>query len=382
MTAQRKLKKSKGFLLVLIMIVVLLGWVGWRLSLPWRVLSEAAPPEASWSFSGDSVQASPIRWTDGALVVLARAAETEFSVVHLVRDGAVNLIRLSFARVEFGEAPERFQEIDFSRWKDLLDPSRLPITKAYFPEAELKLSIFPSALDAELTAIRNRSGAIDSTARVEGGGLKVQGFLRLGWDSLENGGSFEGSYARHSNPYFFSFFDEEPFRSLLSPFGLIQFEGSFVLDQNWKFVQGIRLITAAEPSGVFEGATHTELAFSGATVFPNVLSRENRALLEGLLPDGITLFRVEARRRNDGPILMEVSLNNGMLFKLDTDSWRDGSAARLHIIGNPLHIQGVLELTDSGAMTFFAIDPPVKTVPSFHLPGILEIGEAPQPGND
>ena len=163
---------------------------------------------------------------------------------------------------------------------------------------------------------------------------------------------------------------------------MIQFEGSFVLDQNWKFGQGIRLITAAEPSGVFEGATHTELAFSGATVFPNVLSRENRALLEGLLPDGITLFRVEARRRNDGPILMEVSLNNGMLFKLDTDSWRDGSAARLHIIGNPLHIQGVLELTDSGAMTFFAIDPPVKTVPSFHLPGILEIGEAPQPGNN
>ena len=378
MAAGQKSKKSKGLFLVILTALVLglIGFALWRGSLPWRIISQGAPPEATWNLDGDSLSVRPIRWTNQSLTILADSITAENRWLDLILEGSINLVRLKKARIDFSEAPERFQHIDFSRWKDLLDPARLPIEKADLSGASLNLSIFPSALETDLTAVRNRSGAIDSTARVTGGGLTVQGFLRLGWDSLENGGSFEGSYDRRSNPYFFSFFDEQPFRSLLQPFGQIEFEGSFVLDKNWQFYQGIRLITASEREQDFAGQTLTELAFSGATVFPNVLTRENRALLEGLLPDETTLFRIEARRRGDGPIIIQVSINRNRLFEMDADSWRAGARARVFVEKTKITIDGTLSPQDSGGMIFLPDAFQPDSLPSFNLPGILEIGEA------
>ncbi|MGE9291916.1 MAG: hypothetical protein ACQKBT_13030 [Puniceicoccales bacterium] len=377
MASGQKSQNRKGilFLVFATLLLGLIGLIAWRVSLPWRLLRAATPSEASWAFQGSTLRAQPLRWTDGSLTLLAKAGSIESQWLELITNGVVNLIRLTEARVEFSEAPERFQQIDFSRWKNLLDPANLPIARADLSDASLNLSIFPSALDTDLTAIRNRAGAIDSTARVTGGGLSVQGFLRLGWDSLENGGSFEGSYDRRSNPYFFSFFDEEPFRSLLRPFGQIEFEGSFVLDKEWHFDQGIRLITASEPGAEFAGQTLTELAFSGATVFPNVLTRENRALLEGLLPDKITLFRIEARRRGDGPIVIEVTLNGKRLFNLDADSWREGAQARIHVLNTAQTSTGTLSLGPAGGMIFLPGPYQSGDLPTFRLPGILEISQ-------
>ncbi len=316
----------------------------------------------------------PIRWTDGSLTLVAAAATAEDHWFALLRSGTLNLVRVTRARVDYEGAPERFQQIDFSRWKDWLEPTRLPIDKADLADATLKLSIFPSPLETDLTAIRNRSGAIEATARVRGGGLAVQGFLRLGWDSLENGGSFEGSYDRLSNPYFFSFFDEQPFRSLLAPFGTIQFEGSFVLGPEWKFKQGVRLITASEPVAEFDGEQLTELAFSGATVFPDALVRENRAIIEGLLPDPSILFRLEVRRRGNGPVMIEVSLNDKPLLAVDADSWQDGSSARLRPEKSGTTTNGTLSRNPSGGMSFLPESPTATELPRFELPGILAIG--------
>lgn len=350
-----------------------LGFLLWRMSLPWRILKEASPTEANWSFGGNSLQTQPVRWTDGSLVLIATAATAEIHWLDLIRNGSINLIRVLNARVEFNDAPERFQKIDFSPWKTILEPSALPLDKVDLSGTTLKLSIFPKPLDADITAIRHRSGAIDSTARISGGGLTVQGFLRLGWDSLENGGSFEGSYARREDGYFFSFFEAQPFRSFLEPFRDIQFEGSFVLDKAWKFDQGVRLITSAIDRAAFGNETLHELAFSGATVFPDRLTREERAILEGLMPDQTSLFRVEARRRGDGPIIIRTSINRELFFELDADSWRDQSPARLKRADTDEVIVGSLLKAESGGLKFLPDGKLAQDLVVFNLPGILEV---------
>lgn len=371
---QHAKRRGRQILLpIALLAVILCGFLIWRMSVPWRLLSQATPTEGTWSFDGRSLQMQPIRWTDGSLVLLASAADAEVRWVDLIGKGSINLLRLIKGRVEYHDAPERFQEIDFSRWKPLLAPAALPVDKADLSGTSLKLSIFPSPLDADLTAIRNRSGAIDSTARVQGGGLSVQGFLRLGWDSLENGGSFEGSYDRSKSAYFFSFFNEQPFQSLLNPFLRIEFEGSFSLGKDWKFNQGVRLITAAQEEADFYNETLTELAFSGATVFPDPLMRENRAILEGLLPDGITLFRIEARRRGDGPVIISVSLNGERAYELDADSWKQESPARLKMLGEERNLQGILNLHPKGGLSFVPENVLPGGEPEFALPGILVI---------
>jgi len=375
MTVDQHAKRPGRMILLPVALLALLvcGLLLWRMSVPWRLLSQVTPAESTWSFNGHSLQMQPIRWTDGSLILIASAADAEFRWLDLLREGSVNLLRLVKARIEFDEAPGRFQNIDFSSWKDLLTPEVLPVDKVDLTGARLKLSIFPSPLDTDLTAIRNRSGAIDSTARVSGDGLSVQGFLRLGWDSLENGGSFEGSYQRQEGGYFFSFFDEQPFRSLLDPFRGIQFEGSFVLDKDWRFNQGVRLITAAEPRAVFHNTALTELAFSGATAFPDPLMRENRAILEGLFADGITLFRLEARRRGEGPIIIEITLNGERAYEMDADSWQDGSPARLRQPAQNLSTPGVLVKSPKGGLAFLAEGVLPSSKPLFALPGVLAI---------
>jgi len=374
MAAGGKVKPSGGSLLLVlftVFLVVFLILAAWRISLPWRLLSLAAGSEAQWDFSHDSLRAQPIRLSIGPLTLLSPVAVAESRWVDLVSGGSVNLLRLVKARIEYTAAPERFQEIDFSQWKQLLSPSSFPVDKIDVPEATLDLSIFPAPLDVSLSAIRNRAGALESTARVEGGGLFLEGFLRFGWDSLESGGSFEGTYEPYRQPFRFSFFDEEPFQSLLSSFRQLQFEGSFVLDESWKFRQGVRLITASQESANFDRTTITELAFSGATVFPDQSSRENRALLEGLLPDKTTLFCLEATRRSDGPIRLELSFNGDAIFLLEADTWSANTGARLIVAKTAEEVPGTLRKSKVGGLLFEPNDGNHGLLPVFLLPGVF-----------
>ncbi|MEM0966783.1 MAG: hypothetical protein AAGJ81_11595 [Verrucomicrobiota bacterium] len=359
-----------------VLLVGLIGLAIWRCSLPWRVLSPLAGSEASWDLRSDSVRIQPLRISDGPLTLIAPIARAESPWLDLLADGTINLLRIVDARIEFADPPDRFQEIDFSRWSEQLRPDRLPVDKLDFPNAKLKIPIFPATLELDVSAIRNRAGALESTAHVEGGGLTLEGFCRLGWDSLESGGSFDGTYLRQDNPFFFAFFGEEPFRSLLRPFRQIQFEGSFVLDSSWRFSEGIRLITAAQQSADFGGEELRELAFSGATVFPNSSHRENRAILEGLLADETTFFQIEINRRADGPIRIDVSVNESKLFRVEASAWVDDASARMILDENEREIPGRLRVDKAGGLVFTPAETIRTSYEPFHLPGIFGLAES------
>ena len=363
------------FVLVLFVCLVLfsLGFVFSRATLPWRILRPMAVEESRWSFSAKSLGLEPFGWSDKGISLSGVSAVAFIDWIDMIVGGSFRHLSFSGARLATGATPEFFGEFDFSAWREPLGPHRFPVEQVTLPGLTLSLDSGGRVLSGELSGIRNPAGALETSGSIGDEDLAMEFFVRLGWDSLESGGTFAGTIRRGEGlPEFV--FPSEPFQSLLGFFKAIHVEGSFFLDEKWRFRDGVRMVNAAEESARLGNTTIRELAFSAATVFARSRPREDRAVLEGLLPGGETFFRIEANRRGNGPVHVSFLQNGNLVLRIDAERWQANSPARMKPSTAEEAISGRLREASPGEWIFDPDPGTTVLIPAFRIPGFFAVG--------
>ncbi len=361
------------FLLLLCLVLVFLGLAFSRARLPWRVLRPLADDDARWTLTAGSLRVEPVQWSMDGISLSAPSARAVIDWPRLVAGGNLRRLSVPESRLEITDAPESLAAFDFSVWRAVLAPERFPVEQFAMPDLTIVAGSSERTLVGSFSGIRNPAGAMEASGSVEDAGMSLEIFLRLGWDSLESGGTFSGTIRPGVRPRE-SVFPSEPFQSLLGPFSDVRVEGSFFLDESWRYRNGVRMVDAAEESARMGGDRVRELAFSAATVFAESGAREDRAILEGLSPDAGNLFRIEVARRGHGPVHASFSLNGAVLLRIDADQWRTDSPARAQPTDAGASVTGHLREGSGGELIF---DPdPGSTIPlpDIRIPGIFAAG--------
>ncbi|MFP4351319.1 MAG: hypothetical protein ACLFRP_04350 [Puniceicoccaceae bacterium] len=360
------------FILLFGFVLVFLCLAFSRISLPWRVLRPLAADGARWTLTARSLRVEPVQWSGNGVSLSAPAAIAAIDWVRLAASGDPGGVSLPGGRLEIENLPASPEAYDFSLWRAVLGAGGLPVGQFAMPDLTLAPTSGGPTFSGSFSGIRNPAGALEASGFLRDERLSLEFFLRLGRDSLESGGTFSGTL-RPETPPQESLFSFEPFRSLLAPFGDIRFEGSFFLDELWRFRDGVRMVEAVEESASMGGATVRELAFSGATVFAAPEIREDRAILEGLSSGDGGLFRIEADRRNDGPVRVSLFRDGAPVLRIDADRWREGSPARVRAGDGKATARGLLREDAGGAMSFVPDPETAVPLPGFRIPGFFSV---------
>jgi len=360
------------FVLLFCFVLFFLGLAFSRISLPWRVLRPLAADGARWTLTAGSLRLEPVQWSANGISLSAPAALAAIDWVGLAVSGDLRRISLPDGRLEIDNLPASPAAYDFSVWRTILGPGGLPVEQFAMPDLTLAVDSGGRTFSGSFSGVRNPAGALEASGSIRDERLVLEFFLRLGRDSLESGGTFAGTVRPGPSPRE-SLFPFEPFQSLLVPFGDIRFEGSFFLDQWWRFRDGVRMVDASEESASMGGAPVRELAFSAATVFPGPETREDRAILEGLSSGGGGLFRIEANRRNDGPVHVSLFRNGAPVLRIDADRWEEGSPARIRVADGEQTATGHLREGTGGELAFAPDPETAVSLPGFRIPGFFSV---------
>lgn len=357
-------------------LLAAIGFTLWQVSLPFRLMRPTAQSGAQWEVGRDFLAVGPVKKTKNHTDWAANS-----TMLHL--DWLDLLTRPSIPLLEAGGStgilpgPETLSSASFTApWKSLLHPESFPFNKIEAPASNISIDTIDTVLETDLTLIRNRAGAIETTGTVRNSDIEGSFFLRLGWDTLESGGNFEGLLRSQGDRHPSDWILIEPLKSFASPFSTMRFEGSIFLGPDWTPLQTVTLLSGRQLSPTPESTETKTLSLSGSYLTSQARPSVLRFLFLVSDPEETEPVQMEILNESGRPIQLTGSIGATEKFSLFTESWNPDSAGRLIFQeNNGTEIPGKLVAGDSGGLVFLPETPLPDWRARFALPGIFAIGK-------
>ncbi len=330
---------------------------------------------AHWEVGKDFLSVGPVEREEKQMAWTADSTVLHLDWLHLMADQSIPLIEVGGAALIL-PAPSTITAPAFSEhWRDVLRPASFPFGKIEAPDSRITLDTPERILEADLSLLRNRAGAIEATGEVRRGNFDGSFFLRLGWDSLESGGSFEGTLSSDSDGGRPSdWIRAEPLRTFLKPFPTVRVEGSVFLDSEWRPFETVVLISADQndPTGPESG--FETFSLSGSFLSTPTGPEKTRFLFLASRPEDPAPSQLEVVIGKGHPIRVSGAHGKEPYFHLFFESWSPGSKGKLVLPDSEAsEIPGIFATGAKGGMVFVSETPLPAWSRHFSFPGIFSL---------